>query len=554
MKKWRSWLIFSLILIAGGIVAGQLFSHQILRHEEYKAFAQGQHKLYTPLKGERGEIFFETGEILGTNTKEVSVFVSPHKMENQEQTLERIGQIIDQDKEEIKKKVEKGTSYIEIKRCLSEEEARTLQGADLQGVYVNTFMSRRYPQKQLAAHIAGFLGGEKRGQYGIEGYYDAILEGRESFYENGASFSFQQDYSRGSDIYLTLDYNIQFMAEKLLKEARENLEIEEGTIIVMDPYSGEIMALANMPGFDPNDYSDYEEYGLFQNSAIQKLFEPGSIFKPITMASAIDASKLTPQTTYIDKGIIEIGGRTIYNYDQRTHGEKSMTEVLEKSINTGAVFAERSLGHKLFLEYIERFGFFEPTGIDLQGEGFSENREFRKGYEINFATASFGQGIEITPLQMIRAFSAIANGGELVWPHLASSFVEEGKRTKVEIKKPERVISSKAASQVTAMLVSVVENGFAKGAKLPGYYVAGKTGTAQIPWSSLGISKKGYSDKTWQSFVGFAPAFNPRFVALIKLDNPQSKTAEYSAVPIFHELSKYIINYLEIPTDYQPEE
>lgn len=554
MKKWRSWLIFSLILLAGGIVAGQLFSLQVLRHEEHKAFAQGQHKLYTPLKGERGEIFFETGEILGTNIKKVSVFVSPHKMEDWERTIERLAEILSQDKEEIVKKIERGAAYIEIKKALSGEEVSRLQEADLQGVYVNTLMSRRYPQEKLAAHIVGFLGGEKEGQYGIEGYYSDILEGRESFYEDGVSFSMQQDYSGGSDINLTLDYNIQFMAEKLLKEAEENLEIEGGTIIIMDPQSGEIMALANIPSYNPNEYPEYEEYGLFQNAAIQKLFEPGSIFKPITMASAIDAGKITPRTTYIDKGMIEIGGRTVYNYDRRTHGEKTMTEVLEKSINTGAVFAERALGHKAFLNYVERFGFFEPTGIDLQGEDFSENREFRKGYEINFATASFGQGIEITPIQMISAFSALANGGRKVKPRLVDSFVKEGEYIEPEKKKPDQIISSKTASQVTAMLVSVVENGFAKKAKVPGYYIAGKTGTAQVPWSSLGVNRKGYSDKTWQSFMGFVPAFNPKFVALIKLDNPQSKTAEYSAVPIFQELAEYTINYLEIPPDYQPEE
>lgn len=554
MKKWKGWLIFSLILLVGGIIAGQLFSLQVLRHEEHKAFAQGQHKLYTPLKGERGEIFFKTGEILGTNTKEVLVFVSPHKMEDQERAVERLAEILNQDKEEITEKIKEGVAYIEIKKGLSGEEASRLQKADLQGVYVNTLMSRRYPQEKLAAHIAGFLGGEKRGQYGIEGYYDDILEGRESFYESGVSFSMQQDYSRGSDINLTLDYNIQFMAEKLLREAEENLEIEGGTIIMMDPQSGEIMALANVPSYNPNKYPEYEEYGLFQNAAIQKLFEPGSIFKPITMASAIDAGKITPQTTYIDKGIIEIGGRTVYNYDQRTHGEKTMTEVLEKSINTGAVFAERALGHKTFLEYVERFGFFEPTGIDLQGEGFSENKEFKKGYEINFATASFGQGIEITPIQMISAFSVLANGGRKVKPHLVDSFVKGGEYIDPEDKESDQVISSKTASQITAMLVSVVENGFAKKAKVPGYYIAGKTGTAQISWSSLGANQKGYSDKTWQSFIGFAPAFNPKFVALVKLDNPQSKTAEYSAVPLFHKLAEYTINYLEIPPDYQLEE
>jgi len=219
-----------------------------------------------------------------------------------------------------------------------------------------------------------------------------------------------------------------------------------------------------------------------------------------------------------------------------------MSNVLEKSINTGAVFAERQLGDYLFLKYVGKFGIFEPTGLDLQ-ETYSENTEFQKGYEINFVTAAFGQGIEMTPMQLIRAYSAIANGGRLVKPYI----LEENK-SRVE---ENPIISAKTSSQLTAMLVSVVENGFAKSARVPGYYVAGKTGTAQMSYSALGIKKSGYSIKTWQTFVGFAPAFNPQFLILIKLNNPETNTAEYSAVPIFHDLAKYIVDLWQIPPDYQ---
>ncbi len=222
-----------------------------------------------------------------------------------------------------------------------------------------------------------------------------------------------------------------------------------------------------------------------------------------------------------------------------------MTEVLEKSVNTGAVFAESQVGHKTFLDYIKRFGFFERTGIDLQGEVFSQNKNLRNGRDINFATASFGQGIEVTPIQIMVAYSAIANGGKLVQPYIIEG---AGSRRAND---DNNVISQKSASRITAMLCSVVQNGFAKSAQVPGYYIAGKTGTGLMPWTSLGIKKEGYSDKTWQSFVGFAPAFDPKFLILVKLDNPEAKTAEYSAVPIFRELAKYIIDYWEIPSDYE---
>jgi len=265
------------------------------------------------------------------------------------------------------------------------------------------------------------------------------------------------------------------------------------------------------------------------------------------MASALNEGKITPSTTYTDPGAIKISGFTIFNYGQRVYpGKITMTEVLEKSINTGAVFAERQISHQTFLDYIEKFGFFEPTGIDLQGEVFSTNSNLKKGYEVNFATASFGQGIEMTPIQLFGAFSAISNGGKLVKPYML-----ENPDPNLDEIKGRQIISQKTAAQLTAMLVSVVENGFGKSAKIPGYYIAGKTGTAQIAFSALGIDKSGYSEKTIQTFAGFAPAFNPRFLILVKLDNPKTRTAEYSAVPIFRELAKYIIDYYQIPPDYQ---
>ena len=259
--------------------------------------------------------------------------------------------------------------------------------------------------------------------------------------------------------------------------------------------------------------------------------------KPITMAIGLQEGKITPQTSYVDEGFVKFGSSVIYNYDGRKYGEQTMTQVLEKSINTGAVFAEEMVPHNVYLEYLEKFGFFEKTGIDLT-EYYSENKELKKGYAINFATAAFGQGIEMTPVQLLRAFFAIANGGKLAKPYLVARDHENAE--------VETVISEKTAAQVTAMMVSVVENGYSKSAKVPGYYVAGKTGTAQVPEGG-----KYSKDKTIQSFIGFAPAFGPKFVMLVKLDNPKTKTAEYSAAPVFKDLAKYIINYWQITPDYQ---
>lgn len=531
-------MVLIAISLFGLTLIGQLFFIQIVKGDYYKALAQGLYNLDEKIQGKRGEIFFQKGEPLAINMEWPLVYASPREINKKEATANTLSQIINIDKSLILEKFQKDNLYEVIKRKLTDEEIEKIKEADLKGIYTGKELGRYYPQETLASQLSGFLDKNGVGQYGIEDYEDELLQGAGE--------------NKGNDLILTVDYSIQFMAEKLLSDAQKNLDIESGQIIVMNPVSGKILALANFPSFNPNQYSEISDFDIFQNAATQKFFEPGSVFKPLTMAGALEEEKITPQTTYIDEGKVQIGGSSVFNYDGRIWGERTMTEVLEKSINTGAVFVEKELGNDLFLEYIEKFGILEPTGINLQ-ETYSENKELKKGYEINFATASFGQGIEMTPIQLIRAYSAVINGGKLVKPYVVDK-IKENNETIFEIK-PETekntVISSKTASQLTAMLISVVENGYAKSAQVEGYYVAGKTGTAQIAWSALGIDKKGYSDQTWQSFIGFAPAFSPQFVILVKLDNPKTKTAEYSAVPIFHDLAKYIIDYYQIPPDYE---
>jgi len=540
MKNWRINLIFFLFLIFGAAIISRLIFLQILNRNFYKALSQGLHTSFQETQIERGEIFLKDGEPLAINIDLPFVFASPRKIEKLEETAEALSQILNLDKNSVLEKLKKDNFYSLLKRKLTQKEVDDLKKSKFAGVYLEEEKVRYYPQENLASQLIGFLGAQGTGQYGLEESFNDILE-------NGQD----TEAKKGPDLILTIDYNIQFKAEKLLQEAKENLEIESGQIIVIEPNSGKILTLAHFPNFNPNQYEKYakeENLEIFKNSVTQKLFEPGSVFKPMTMAGALNEGKITPETTYHDPGEIKIGGYKIYNYARRTYpGELTMTNVLEKSINTGAVFAETQLGEALFLNYIEKFGFFEKTGIDLP-EVYSENEEFKKGYEINFATASFGQGIEMTPIQLARAYCAIANGGKLIKPYLVEKILENGTLlNEIEPEISSSIISSKTSRQLTAMLVSVVENGFAKSAKIPGYYIAGKTGTAQVAEGGV------YSpDKSIQTFVGFAPAFDPKFLILIKLDNPETKTAEYSAVPIFHALSEYIIHYWQIPPDYAP--
>jgi cell division protein FtsI/penicillin-binding protein 2 len=560
MSKGR--LVFALLLTIsiGAAIVGRLFLVQIIKGDYYKALAMGQQKSFSSIPAKRGEIFFRGGEELATNQIINSAYLVPNEVKNKAETAQMLAEVLDLKEESVKEKLAKDSLYELLKNKLTPQEIEKLTRLNITGVYLGQELLRFYPQGDLCSQTIGFVDKDHQGQYGLEGFWQKTLGEREGTLEeekglgNLTIFSLSKEEAQnGSDLVLTLDYQIQFMAEKLLKDAKTKLAFDSATIIVIDPTSGEILALANDPGFDPNHYGEEKNLANFQNSAIQKLFEPGSVFKPITMASAIQENKITPQTTYIDKGVVKIGNTPIYNYANRTYGENTMTQVLEKSINTGAVWAFQQLGSELFLKYLEKFDLFEKTGVDLQGEVFSQNLEFKKGYDINFATASFGQGIDITPIQLVKAFSAIANGGKMVKPHLVKEIIDENGNAKEIL--PEissNIISQKTSSEVVTMMMSVVDNGYGKRAKIPGYFIAGKTGTAQVSWPSLGIQKAGYSDKTIQSFIGFAPALNPKFLILVKLDNPNEKTAEYSAVPIFHDLARYIIDLKQIPPDYEP--
>ena len=548
MRKWKINLIFLLFFVASAFVVNRLSFLQISQGKFYKAFSQGLHAYSQNTLSGRGEIFLENEKPLAINVEHSIVFENSGVIKDLSEAISALSNILNIEENVLFEKINNNLLYAVLKENLSKEEINQINELDIYGVFVNTENKRYYPQEQFLSSIIGFLGAENKGQYGLEEYYEETLRTKDGIIHD----------KKGSDLFLTIDYNIQFEAETLLKRVKENLDIKGGEIIVIEPSSGKILAMASLSNFDPNyygEYADRENLAIFKNKATQELFEPGSVFKPITMASAIEEKRITPETTYEDPGCLQIDIYPVCNYEQRVYeGDLTMTNVLEKSINTGAVFAQKELGGDLFIEYIEKFGFLEKTKIDTQ-EVFSSNKNVRSQREVSLATAAFGQGIEITPIQLIRAYCAIANGGRLVTPHLVEKIVDSDNQTfypyQENIENARQVISAKTSSQVVSMLVSVVENGFGKAAQVPGYFIAGKTGTSQVSYGSLGINKAGYSDETIQSFIGFAPAFNPRFLMLVRLDNPKTKTAEYSAIPAFQELAEYIIRLYQIPLDYE---
>ncbi len=497
---------------------------------------------------------------LAVNKKYQQIYVVPREIDVQEKDnlANELSCLLDLEKDDILNKLNKEDDpYEPLKHKVDREVSEEIDNLNIQGVNSSLETWRHYPNNTLACHLTGFVGmvGEtKVGQYGLEGYYQDLLKGKQGFFKgqrDTAGYripSLNQKLEPAEDgavLVLTIDQNIQFKAEKELKEVIERWDAESGTVIIMEPQTGAIRAMASWPVFDPNEYSQVESMGVFLNPSIQKVYEPGSVFKPITMAAGLDSGHISPETVYQDKGQLSLGGGIIKNVDGKVYNQQTMTQVLEKSLNTGAVFVQQKIGEETFKDYVQRFNFNLPTGIDLAGEIGGNISNLYTGREMNLANISFGQGITVTPLGLITALAAIANRGELMHPFIVEKIVYPNGREEVTSPSSvKEVISQKTAENLVKMMVSVVDNGFGKPAKIDGYSIAGKTGTAQVPDFEVG----GYSDETIHTFVGFAPAFDPEFIILIKLDKPHGiRFASDSVSPVFKELAKYLFNYLEIP-------
>lgn len=594
MSVLRTNVVVVLILLLAAAVGGRLFSVQISQRGFWTALAKGQQQFYEEVKPERGKIFFQDkgGRLIpaAMNKNFPMLYAKPKELENPEETAEFLARVFAEDqgqpdaKEESDHAMTEGASRTvreELKAFflpklgkeddphevlwhrLSEAEAGRIREAGIAGLYLGSERLRAYPQNDLASHVIGFVGylanGERVGVYGIEGAFEDFLAGMTGFLTGekdvrGSLIAFLGKFSdkpkAGSDIVLTIDANIQAFAEDSLRKAYDAFEAEGGSVVVMNPKNGDILAMAALPDFDPNQYEKAKDQSFFLNPVVSHLFEPGSVLKPITLAAAIDAGAVGPRTTFENTNEVQIGSYTIRNVVEEKTGLVTMIEVLEDSLNTGAVFAEQSLGHEHFVDYMKRFGFAEKTGIDLPGEVSNNIRNLYEKKEINFATASFGQGIAMTPISLLRGLAAIANNGNLAEPRIVAEMKDAQEHVSDSEQKqasPRAAISAKTATQVTAMMVSAVKNGTGKRAQIPGYTVAGKTGTAQVP----SLDTKGYDPhKTIHSFVGFAPAFNPQFIILVKLDYPKGvRYAEGSVVPVFREIAEYIINYYGIPPD-----
>lgn len=562
--------ILSLVfLVFGGIITARLFMVQVLNHSVYEALASGQHELVKQLYPERGDIlaqdpFVQNGlSPLATNQTLPLIYANPKQIKDPVKTAEQLAPLIGMDQALLEEKLSKFEDpYEPLLSKANYQQIAAIEALTLSGIHFKDETWRYYPEKSVAAHITGFMGvkdNKRVGQYGLEGEYNTELAGEEGMLktelDSGGRFiavgeKLVEPAQDGDDYVLSIDKNVQYAVCQRLKARVEQHSADQGAALVLDPNTGYIIAMCSYPDFDPNEYNKVDSVDVYINTVVSRPYEVGSIMKPMTMSMALDQGKVTPETTYVDEGVVEIGGFKIRNSDGKANGVQTMVDVLDKSLNTGAIFAAQQVGEEKFLEYMKNYGFGQYSAIELPYEQAGDFSSLEKRKAIYMATASYGQGVTATMLQMGMAYASIANGGTLMEPHI----IKEVRKSNgyVEYFQPKavrQVISSNTATTLAAMLVSVVENGHGKRAGLPGYYVAGKTGTAQVAKTD----GTGYDSNTHiGSFAGFFPVSDPKFVIITRLDNPKDvQFAESSAAPLFSEIGKFLINYYHVPPDRQ---
>ncbi len=562
--NWRIYALFFLILVITLGIVSRLYMLQVVSFSSYRALAQGQHYIFKELVPKRGEMYFKDKKGLfsvAVNKETRMVYAVPKDIEDLDKAVNFLYDNLDLEgieKEQLREKLNKPDDMYEvIKHRLSEEEIKKIEESKISGIQLLEENYRYYPAQELGANMLGFVGwkgDDFGGRYGLEAYFDKELRGfqGELFQNRDASGGWVTVGTRemkkaqdGDSLILTINQSVQFEAEKILRGGIEKFGARSGSIVVMDVNTGRIEAMANYPTFNPNKYSEVEDLAAYKNITVTEAYEPGSVFKPITMAAALDSGKVSPDSTYTDVGQIQEAGYVIKNSEEKVYGTQTMTQVLEESINTGVIYAEKLLGNKNFADYVERFGFGGKTGISFLAEspGNISNLDNTKS-NIQFFTASFGQGISVTPIQLLSAYGALANGGKLMKPQIVEKIIKENSEEEVKPQEVRRVISQKASLEITEMLESVVDNGHGKRAGVPGYSICGKTGTAQV----ASQEKRGYEEgETIGSFFGYGPAENPRFAIGVRIDDPtEVQWAESSAAPIFGELMKFMLEYYGI--------
>ena len=552
-----------LILLTAGAIWGRLVYWQVLQHGELSKWAAGQYQKVVPLPATRGVLYDRDLRPLAVNTTVYSVFVSPAAVppDQRAPVATALTQILGVDHDLLLGTLASGRQFAYVARRQAKEKADQVQAAALPGVGLEPEQQRSYlpggSDGSLAANLLGYVNVDGRGQYGVEGFYDARLAGKAGYkttYRDAAGREIALGPSKtvdpvnGSDLVLSLDANIQYAAEQALAAGVKANQGESGSVIIMDPHTGGIIAWADYPTYNANSYASSNP-ATIKDRVAADLYEPGSVMKVVTLAGALDAHAITPTATIQDPGYVDVGGFRIRDWDLKNHGTVTYTRVLEESYNVGAVKAEQAEGGTNYYRYLQSFGFNAASAVDVAGEQSAPLRPLEQWRDSELATAAFGQGIAVNMVQMAAALNVVANGGKYAQPHVVERI---GGQPNPMLGAPQRqVIAPDTAAQMNKMMQSVVMHGSGYTARVQGFETdeAGKTGTSQMPENGQ------YSiDHVWASYAGFLPADNPRFTMLVVVRKPNNGSFDhnegyYVSAPIWKAIAQAIILQWRITPD-----
>jgi len=568
----------AVIMIFGILLVGRLFYRQIIERSQFVALAEKQYYTKIDQPAQRGQIYIQDKDSqnlvdstqdglfpVASNLELFNITAIPKQISDKRETAKKLAPLIEMSEDDLFNLINNERLYLPpLKKRVSKDIADKVKDLKITGISTESQYYRFYPENQFLSQVIGFVDAEGSGRYGIEEYYDGLLRGDGGVLTGvkdnmGKIVEVQQSEpgKPGADIALTIDRSIQYVAQEKLKQGVQKYGAEGGSVIIMDPKTGGILAMASEPSYDPNKFNEVktEDQSIFLNPSTSLNWEPGSIFKPVIVGIALSEKKVEPDSKpdEIPGGFsnkITVSGYEIHNALDQPYGYESVTEILQNSDNIGMVWIADKMENNTIASFIKKFGFNNKTGIDVAGEASGQMSAPQQWRDVTRATISFGQGISVTPIQIVQAYSAIANGGKLVKPHLLDKVIDSsGSVRNVLPEEKSQVISKEDDDKLKEMLVNVVVNGHGKLAGVEGFRVAGKTGTAQVPKDGGGY-EEGVSIG---SFAGFAPADDPKYVMLVKLNKPKSvQWAESSAAPVFGEISDWLLNsYYKLPKTAQ---
>lgn len=545
-QRRRLWIIVGGVLFATVIIVGRLVAFQIVQGEEWAARTTDTVRVIA--QPNRGTIYDRNGAVLAANGFDYAIGASPSLVDDPENLATALAPILQRPRYELLDALESDQFFVMLANRVSADIAEAIRQLPYEGVQLDPLPRRFYPQGKLMCHTLGYVDFDGMGGGGLEGQYQQELAGEAASAEQNISpLETQQNIiaREGADLVLTIDRTVQYTVEKHLQAALLEHGARTGTIIVMEPDTGAILAMASEPCFDPYIFFDQDPELLF-NPIISQQFEPGSVMKLITMAAALDSGVVTPNSTYYDAGMLEVGGHNTVNWDRSAPGTVDMTTLLARSLNVGAATLATWMGPDMFYSYYRSFNFGKPTGIDIAAESGGLMPLPGEAYwaESFLATNAYGQGLAVTPLQMITAVSALANDGYLMQPFVVR---EQRGPNGTLVHQPtvlSRPISPETAHQVTNMAITAVSREVFE-AQVEGYTIAGKTGTAQIAENGIYLP-----DATIGTFVGWLPADDPEIIVYVKLDRPTSAPwGSQTAAPTFAKLTSELVTLLNIPPD-----